>query len=119
MEQYMANEEKLIQNEKTQIAAAFAEGSADFTEEKLVEVLAESDIAHEKAEKHLNGFFEEFKLLWNLLVDYHRGVYRDVPWKFIAAAGFAVLYLVNPLDVIPDVLPVVGYLDDASIFALV
>ena len=54
-----------------------------------------------------------------MLKDYHSGAYRDIPWRFIAAAGFAVFYLLNPFDVIPDVLPVIGYVDDAAVFGLV
>ena len=109
----------LTSEEKAKVDAAFVEGRADFSETKLTEVLNESDTAHEKAAKHLTGFSEEFKLVWSLLTDYRSGAYRDVPWKFIAAAGFAVLYLVNPLDVIPDVLPVVGYVDDVYAFGIV
>ena len=28
-------------------------------------------------------------------------------------------YLVSPLDIIPDFLPIVGFVDDATVFALV
>ena len=58
------------------------------------------------------------KLLWRLLVDYARGRYR-APWRFIAAIGFAFLYLILPIDIIPDFLPGLGYIDDASVFAMV
>ncbi|MBE6374117.1 MAG: DUF1232 domain-containing protein [Lentisphaerae bacterium] len=97
---------------------AYARGCENFTESQLDEVLSEDQLAHEKAAK-LGGFFEEFELLWQMLKDYHSGAYRDVPWKFIAAAGFAVFYLLNPFDVIPDVLPVIGYVDDVAVFGLV
>ena len=36
-----------------------------------------------------------------------------------AAVGFAMVYLINPFDIIPDVIPIVGLTDDASVFALV
>ena len=97
---------------------AYASGCNNFTESQLDEVLSEDKLAHEKAAK-LGGFFEEFELLWQMLKDYHSGAYRDVPWRFIAAVGFAVFYLLNPFDVVPDVLPVIGYVDDAAVFSLV
>ena len=97
---------------------AYASGCNNFTESQLDEVLSEDKLAHEKAAK-LGGFFEEFELLWQMLKDYHSGAYRNVPWKFIAAAGLAVFYLLNPFDVVPDVLPVIGYVDDAAVFGLV
>lgn len=58
-------------------------------------------------------------MLLKILREYYTGTYKEVPWKFIAAAGFSALYLINPFDVIPDVLPVLGYLDDAAVVGLV
>lgn len=106
------------EEEKMKVNGAFAEGSSTFTEARLDEVLNDSETAHEKARK-LGGLFEEFTLLWQLLCDYKAGTYTEVPWKFIAAVGFAVFYLLNPFDVLPDVLPVIGYVDDAAVFGLV
>ena len=104
--------------DNVKVNAAFSKGCENFTESQLDEVLSEDQLAHEKAAK-LGRFFEEFELLWQMLKDYHSGAYRDVPWRFIAAVGFAAFYLLNPFDVIPDVLPVIGYVDDAAMFGLV
>jgi uncharacterized membrane protein YkvA (DUF1232 family) len=35
----------------------------------------------------------------------------------IAAAAFALIYVFNPFDLVPDVLPFIGAVDDASIIA--
>ncbi len=115
----MAAEQRLNQDEAEGVEATFTAGCADFTESKLAEVLCDEEIAHEKAEKHLGKHLADFKLLWQLLKDYHTGSYTEIPWRFIAVAGFAMLYLINPFDVIPDILPAVGYLDDISVFGLV
>ncbi len=106
----------ILDNDK--INQVFHKGSDNFTQEKLDETMGKEKQAYDKA-NHLGGFFEEFKLLWQLLKDYKSGAYRDVPWKFIAAVGFAMLYLINPLDLIPDFVPVAGYLDDTAVFGLV
>ena len=37
-----------------------------------------------------------------------------VPLRAKVVAGAAALYLVNPIDVIPDVLPVIGQVDDVT-----
>lgn len=58
-------------------------------------------------------------MLWALLKDYHNGDYKEVPWKFITSIGFAVAYLISPIDLIPDVIPILGFLDDAYVFKLV
>ena len=57
--------------------------------------------------------------MWALLLDYRAGEYKAVPWKLIASIGFAVTYLVSPLDIIPDFIPIAGFVDDAAVFALV
>jgi uncharacterized membrane protein YkvA (DUF1232 family) len=50
-----------------------------------------------------------------------RGLLRDphVPRRSRLALGALLLYLVSPIDLIPDFLPVIGQLDDALLIALV
>lgn len=43
------------------------------------------------------------------------GRYRPVPWNAFVAMGLALAYLVMPLDLIPDLLVVVGLFDDVLI----
>ena len=50
-----------------------------------------------------------------LLKAYAAGRYKAVPYGTILAITAALLYLLNPFDVIPDVLPVVGMLDDVAV----
>jgi uncharacterized membrane protein YkvA (DUF1232 family) len=46
--------------------------------------------------------------------------YRDprVPWYAKAMAAFVVAYTFSPIDLIPDFIPVLGYLDDLIITPL-
>ncbi|MCI7643619.1 MAG: YkvA family protein [Lentisphaeria bacterium] len=96
----------------------FNKGTEQFSQKDFDEVFEKEDTAQEKA-RGLGNFFNEFTLLWQLLKDYKSGRYTNVPWKCIAAVGFAMVYLINPFDIIPDVIPIVGLTDDASVFALV
>jgi len=41
--------------------------------------------------------------------------YTKVPLKSIIAIVSAIVYVLNPFDLIPDVLPVIGVVDDASV----
>jgi uncharacterized membrane protein YkvA (DUF1232 family) len=47
------------------------------------------------------------------------GRYREAPVKTIMLAIAAIVYFVNPFDVIPDFLTAVGFLDDATVLAFV
>jgi uncharacterized membrane protein YkvA (DUF1232 family) len=58
------------------------------------------------------------KLVVELVVDYARGRYKQAPWRTIAAAILAIVYIINPLDIIPDFLPGVGWIDDIAILGL-
>lgn len=42
----------------------------------------------------------------------------DVPWYAKAAAGLTVGYALSPVDLIPDFIPVLGYLDDLLLLPL-
>lgn len=60
----------------------------------------------------------QVKLLFGMIRDYWKGEYKDVPWSTIAAAVGALVYFLSPVDLIPDVIPVIGYIDDAAVVAL-
>jgi len=48
-----------------------------------------------------------------------RREYRVIPWKSMAFASAALLYFVNPADVIPDALVGIGYIDDLAVLSAV
>src|SRR6266571_7066416 len=59
-----------------------------------------------------------FQAMLRLIRVYSQGHYRDVPESTLVVIIAAIIYVVNPLDVIPDALPVLGFLDDATVLAL-
>lgn len=65
----------------------------------------------------LSRFSTDIRLMFAMLRDYWRGDYRSVPWKSIAAIAGALLYVLNPLDLIPDFIIGFGLLDDAGVIA--
>jgi len=66
----------------------------------------------------LKNYFEDFKILFSLVKDYANGKYKVVPWYIISSIGATLLYILTPLDLIPDFIPFIGYVDDAAILTL-
>ncbi|MBE6368541.1 MAG: DUF1232 domain-containing protein [Lentisphaerae bacterium] len=64
-------------------------------------------------------FLEDCRWVVMLLNDYRKGNYRSVPWRFTLVLAGAIIYCLIPLDLIPDFIPVAGWLDDGGMLALV
>lgn len=58
---------------------------------------------------------ERFFVLGRLLKAYALGEYREIPWKTILLIVAAVIYFVNPLDLVPDIIPLTGLTDDFAV----
>ena len=65
----------------------------------------------------LGRFIEDGKLLIAVVKDYRSGAFRQIPFGTIAAAVFTLIYVLNPFDLVPDVLPIVGQIADAAVVA--
>lgn len=61
---------------------------------------------------------KDVQTLLRLMRAYGEGRYREVSGKNLALAGLAIMYLVSPLDVMPDFLPG-GFFDDAAVIGFV
>lgn len=80
------------------------------------------DDAQRKAERNrdrLSETLDSLQSLFRLIRAWLAGRYNIVPWRTIVLSIAAILYFVNPLDVIPDFLPMFGFLDDAGVLAFV
>ena len=69
--------------------------------------------------RRVRGFWSDLTALLRMIRAPIKGEYRDMPWRTLVAALAAVVYFVNPFDVVPDVVPFVGYVDDAAVIAFV
>jgi len=58
-------------------------------------------------------------LMFQMLQDVKKKKYHETPWKSLAAMIFTILYIINPLDLVPDFIPFLGYLDDITVFSFV
>jgi len=98
----------------------YRQNQNSFTEKNLHTVLENSDSLKSKfrKQKRLIAFLSDFKMLLAMLKDYYKGNYKAVPWYIISSIGATLLYVLTPIDSIPDFIPIAGYIDDAAIFGI-
>jgi uncharacterized membrane protein YkvA (DUF1232 family) len=85
----------------------------------LAKVIRNSRLIHTLIRGPLAEVGEDAATLLAMIKDFSKGHYREVPRTTLVSAAFALLYALNPLDLMPDFLPGIGYLDDVSIFMMV
>jgi len=93
------------------------EGAQKITEKDVEKVVNKSEEIGRKfsAKGPLARFIEDGQLLMAIVKDYWSGTYRQIPFGVIASIVFTLLYVLNPFDLVPDVLPVIGQVDDAAV----
>jgi len=91
-----------------------------FTEKDLKKVISKKEVLQKKFKKQerLKVHFSDFKVLFAMLRDFSTRKYTAVPWYIISSIGAALIYVISPLDLLPDFIPFIGYLDDATVLAL-
>ena len=95
----------------------------DIAREKLrhvdqVELILQT--AEKKFEKvpGVGDWLADVPAVISLIRSYIRNEYKEVPLSSIIAGLAAIMYIVSPIDLIPDAIPFVGILDDAAVFVV-
>ncbi len=90
-------------------------------EQDVEKLLKKSNEILEKVSKSdkLIRYINQIELLIRMLKDYITKEYPQLPWKTFVSVGAALLYIVMPIDAIPDFIPGVGLLDDVFVFTTV
>ena len=57
----------------------------------------------------------QIPIMISLVHNYYRKEYRHIPIGSIIAIISALIYFLSPIDLIPDFIPFIGYLDDAAV----
>lgn len=112
----------LGRNDKTRLERMFRTGLDSVSDEQVEQSAARAGRKISKLEgsgipASLEGLWQDIRLLYSMISDAVLGRYK-VPYRTVAAVAFTLLYFVNPFDLIPDIIPVVGYIDDAFVVSL-
>lgn len=66
-----------------------------------------------------NKLWEQLQVLMRLSNAYRTGDYRHIPLKSMLLITASILYFINPMDVLPDLVPIFGLVDDATLIGFV
>lgn len=115
----MENEE-LNEEQKKQVASEFESfKNKEYSEDDVHRVLEnENEIMKKANSKQLRGFINDIKLFFRMLKDFFSGNYKSVPVGTIVAIAGTLIYVLVPADIVPDVIPGLGLIDDAAVLGL-
>lgn len=85
--------------------------------DKINDLLNDARKKANKKKGPLNDIWDKLLTCFRLLRSYADGSYRAIPWQSLVMILASVIYFVMPLDLIPDFLVGIGYVDDASLLA--
>ncbi len=66
---------------------------------------------------NVGSLLSDIPVLVSVVKSYVTGEYKEIPYNTIIAIVATLLYVISPIDIIPDVIPVVGFADDAMAVA--
>ena len=108
---------------ENEIFDEFNEESSRLSKNDLSNIIKKENKVSSKTSELDPGRFtkliNQIKLSISLVKDFRDKKYSDIPWRSIVMIAATILYFLNPFDVVPDLLPVFGYTDDALLFASV
>ena len=101
------------------IKKKFGKKAKDYsTDKQKTKELLNDAIRKAKSKGPLEEIWDNLQLLFGIIRDWISGDYKEVPTTSIIVIIIGLLYLVSPIDLIPDFLPF-GLVDDAMVLGLI
>lgn len=86
--------------------------------EKLIELLNAAVLKLKNTDSRneiISKALAKTNTLLRMMRAYIKGDYREIPWRSILLITAGLIYFVNPFDMVLDVIPIAGLMDDAAI----
>ena len=91
----------------------------EYSEDFMNDVFEKEDAINKKmSNDKLKEFASDVKLFFCMLKDFFTRKYTNVPVGTIMTIAGSLLYVFSPVDIMPDFIPGIGYLDDGAMIAL-
>ncbi len=108
-----------MQIDQATLARYFRTGMRNIRNNDVLRVIRRSKGLRRLINGPIADMGQEAGMLLDMVKDYTSGTYREAPRTTVLAGAFALLYVMNPFDLMPDFIPGIGFIDDMSMLALV
>jgi len=110
--------------DQEEVESAFADSKSEAEEtvkdkKRTKRVLDDAMRKAERLQGPLEKVWDRLMLMIGVVKAWLSGEYKEIPIGSIIAIVAALLYLLCPVDGLPDFIPVIGYLDDVFVIGLV
>jgi len=86
---------------------------------KLLDEALKKAVAKEEKKGPLYDVWNTLMAMIRLFQAYIHRDYTRIPWGSIVLIVVAIIYFVSPFDLIPDWIPLAGFIDDTAVIAFV